>query len=101
MAEGKDLNAYEKPPVFIKDVYKSYQRLSRAELDEDAGILDFSHASKPGHEYSIVKIDSITGSTICVAYRYLQGGDTLEADPSCRDVQIYEARHIPGEPQKV
>jgi len=98
MAKGNELDAYEKPPAFVKNIYKFYQRLPQTALDLDAGILDLSHDSDNGPRDAIAEVDTISQSTIRAACRHLQVREAMGTDISCEDVKIYESRGIPGNP---
>ncbi|KAK4691607.1 hypothetical protein P7C71_g5423, partial [Lecanoromycetidae sp. Uapishka_2] len=99
MTKRKDLDAYERPPVFLKSTYKSYQRISLSALDQDAKILDLSGASDHGLQKSVIDTGIISQSAIRAACHYLHDEGALEgaldSDSFCQDVQIYEAQDIP------
>lgn len=100
MATGKDLDAHEKPPIFLKNLYKLHQRRSPTALESDGTILDLSRPPNCSNEENIVEVYTITHSEISAACCYLQVGETLDADPFSHDVKVYEARNLPGKGRK-
>ncbi len=96
MAQCKDLDAYKKPPAFVKDTYKFYQRLSTTAIDQDAEILDLSRELNECHRDAIAELDTIDASTIRVACRHLQGETALGTNMSCQDVKTYVSQEVPG-----
>ena len=96
MAQVRNLDAHEKPPAFIKKVYKFYQKISQASLKTDDGILDLSGGMRAIFHDRISEVDQIPSSRISAACRYLRDGKELAMDLLGSEVKVYEANNIPG-----
>ncbi len=96
MAQVRNLDAHERPPAFIKNVYKFYQKLSQAALKTDDGIFDLSGGLRATFHDKISEADRIPGSRISAACRFLRDGKELAMDHSGSEVKVYEANNIPG-----
>ena len=100
MAQGDTLDARERPPAFIKNVYKFYQKLSKDALASDAGILDLSLGLSPGNCNIVKKVDNLSRPTVYAACYHLHGGIGLASNLSEADAEVYEAKDIPGKPSE-
>ncbi|KAL6714522.1 hypothetical protein ACLMJK_007947 [Lecanora helva] len=89
-------DAHKKPPSFIKDVYKRYQKLSTNELDQDPKILEFSRNADP-QDHAMVAVHKIPQATITSACHQLLSFDNSEQSEFAQEVQVYEAKHLPGQ----
>ena len=98
MAQGDTLDARERPPAFIKNVYKFYSKRSKDALTSDAGILDLSLGLNPGNCNMVKKTDKLSRPTVYAACCHLQGGIGLASNLSEADAEVYEAKDIPGNP---
>ena len=98
MAQGDALDARERPPAFIKSVYKFYRKLSKDAFTSDAGILDLSLGLNTANCSMVKKVDKLLRSTVYTACCHLRDGNGLASTPSESDVEIYEAENIPGQP---
>ena len=96
MAQVRNLDAHEKPPAFIRKVYKFYQRISQAALKTDDGILDLNGGMRATFHDRISEVDGIPSSRISAACCYLRDGKELAMDLLGSEVKVYEANNIPG-----
>ncbi len=96
MAQVRNLDAHERPPVSIKKVYKFYQKISQAALKTDDGILDLSGGLRATFHNRISEVDEISSSSVSAACRYLRDGKELAMDFLGSGVKVYEANNIPG-----
>ena len=96
MAQVRNLDANERPPAFIRNIYKFYQKTSQAALETDDGILDLSGALRTTFQDRISEVDGISTSRISAACRYLRDGKELAMDLLGSEVKVYEANYIPG-----
>ncbi|KAL2044861.1 hypothetical protein N7G274_002636 [Stereocaulon virgatum] len=96
MAQGDALDARERPPAFIKSVYKFYRKLSKNAFTSDAGVLDLSLGLSPANCSMVKKVDKLLRSTVYAACCHLRDGNGLASLMLGSDVEVYEARNIPG-----
>ena len=96
MAQVRNLDAHERPPAFIKSVYKVYQKLSQAALKTDDGILDLRDGLRATFCDRISEVDRISSSRIAAACRYLGDDEGPALDLSGSEAKVYEANNIPG-----
>ena len=99
MAQEDSLDAHERPPAFIKNIYKFYQKLSKDTLNSDVGLVDLSLGLSLGNRNRIKEVDRLSRSRVCAACCQLQFEKTPTRGPSGPNVQVYEARDIPGKPR--
>ena len=97
MAQGDALDARERPPAFTKSVYKFYRKLSKDAFSSDAGVLDLSLGSDTANFSMVKKVDKLLRSTVYAACCHLRDGNGLASTLSESDVEVYEAKNIPGE----
>lgn len=95
MAEILGLDPRQKPPEFIKEVYKSFQKLSYDAIDDNSEILDFkSGLTAEQHErcQEIEKRHCGIFQSTCSCLDYLPG--------KCRscstNVSVFEHQDVPG-----
>ena len=96
MAQVQNLDAYERPPAFIKSIYKFYQKLSQVELKRDDGILDLGGGLRDAFRDRISEVNRISSCRLAAACRYLRGDEGPTLDVSGSEVKVYEANNIPG-----
>ena len=96
MAQVRNLDAREKPPAFIKSVYKFYQKLSQAALNTDDGILDLRDGLRGTFRDRLSEVGHMSSSRIAAACRYLRDDEGPAMDLSGSGVMIYESNNIPG-----
>ena len=96
MVPGPKLDAHEKPPCFVRDVYKKYQKLSPTLLRDNANILDLSCNNARGPGEGFVKSRSVEHNTIRAACYYLQVDDSLNAINIFEDAAVFESPNFPG-----
>lgn len=96
MAQVRNLDANERPPAFIRNIFKFYQKTSQAALETDDGILDLSGGLRTTFQDRISEVDGISTSRISAACRYLRDGKELAMDLLGSEVKVYEANNIPG-----
>lgn len=92
------LDPHERPPAFVRDAYKFYQKLSKNELDVTKDIVDFSRASGT---HSFVKHHEIFKATAVAACCHLNELRTADAVIAEQEFQVYEATDIPGKCEKI
>lgn len=97
MAKAESLNPYERPPSFIKNVYKFYQKLPRNAIEFDPEILDFNSGCSFNGRNAVVKLNKLSRSAVVAACYCLRQEEAWNSGTSDQDVQVYEARDIPGE----
>lgn len=96
MDQVRNLDAYQRPPDFIKEVYKSYHKISQAALKTDDAILDLSGGLRATFQDRISEVDGIPSSRVSAACGYLRDGKELAMDFLGSEVKVYEANNIPG-----
>ena len=91
---NRPLDPHEKPPSYIRDVYKHYQKLPKSELDKAPDILDFGRSSDAYQNHAIVKKCEISKTVINAACRHVSPTGTYSLCD--QNIQVYEAKDIPG-----
>ncbi len=94
----KKLDPHERPPDFIKNVYRTFRKMSKSELDDARDILDFGRDldSLDG----VAKLQKIPKATVVAACSHIGAPIDVNAFVSEQDGQIYEARDVPGKKMK-
>lgn len=101
MSPSHHFDAYEKPPVEIRELYKKYQKPSRA-LDSDLEIVDFKRGLTVSQQKDVKVIGRIGKE--CLAFTFhafaqsIPPPDSSSLDTSriISDSLIYEHRRLPG-----
>ena len=97
MAKGIELDAHERPPDFMRNVYKLYRKLSRAALETDESIIDLNDGMSCGAMiHKIKEVDRISRSEISAACEYLREGKDVPISHIVPEIRVYEANDIPG-----
>ena len=96
MAQVRNLDARERPPAFVKSVYKFYQKLPQAALETDDGILDLRGGLRATFRDRVSEVDRISSSRIAAACRWLRDDEGPAMDLSGSEVKVYESNNIPG-----
>lgn len=87
------LDAHERPPDRIRNVYKRYQKLRGAALDNDSDLLDLSVSNMAG-QLHVVR--SISPTDLASAFQgFMADGSESLVLPDA-SVPVYEHRHMPG-----
>lgn len=92
----KNLDPHEKPPVFIKNIYKFYQRHSQALLLSDDRILNLSGGLHASFHSKVTEVNSISRSKLSAACGHLRDWKDQAINLSGPDIPVYEANDIPG-----
>ena len=92
------LDAHDRPPGFIKEVYKRYQKLTLEAIQSDPTILDFRRGLTNEQQCKIRKVDSVPSSVIKTACSYLGPTEAHTDAASSVDLPVYETEAVPGEP---
>lgn len=92
------LDARDKPPEFIKSIYKKYQKLTLEVIQSDPMILDFRRASNCASQCRVRKIDSVPQSLILAAYSHLGLAENDKGMQLSLHTSVYETEAVPGEP---
>lgn len=95
------MNAYERPPTSLMNVYKYYHKIPLSTIDSDPITIDFNRG--PNHlvnENAVAECGKMSKSAIVASCYAL--GDTSNLDISVPDegVVVYEAKAIPGQYSK-
>ena len=92
------LNPHDRPPQFIKSVYKRYQRLTLEAIQSDPMILDFRQSLSDEQQCSVRKIDNVPQSLINAACSHLGIAEVHKGVQLSMHVPVYETEAVPGEP---
>ena len=92
------LDAHDRPPEFIKGVYKKYQKLTFESIQSDPAILDFCQGLSCEQQCKVRHVGSVSLSSIDTACSHLRLGEVHKSAASGVDVQVYESKDVPGEP---
>ncbi|CAF9903065.1 MAG: hypothetical protein ALECFALPRED_000119 [Alectoria fallacina] len=90
------LDARDKPPEFIKSIYKKYQKLTLEVIQSDPMILDFRRASNCASQCRVRKIDSVPQSLILAAYSHLGLAENDKGMQLSLHTSVYETEAVPG-----
>jgi len=100
MAKIESLDAHERPPTFLRHIYKSYRKLPIGAVDSDPQILDFNRGSKPPNPVNgnaVAECGKISKSVMFTSCCILGEALKLDTYSSIRDVVVYEAKDILGQ----
>jgi alkylated DNA repair protein alkB family protein 1 len=79
----------EPPPVYMKGVFKRYQKMKPAEIEQDTGVLDFKHPLSDDIEIT----GFIAKERLAKVFKgFLEDVDT----PVMEDQMIYCHKALPG-----
>lgn len=91
------LNAHDRPPDFIKKVFKRYQKLTLEALESDPTVLDFRRGLTNEQQCKFRKVDSVPSSLLKTACSYV-GPTEAHTDAAISvDLPVYETEAVPGE----
>ncbi len=98
MASTRGLDPRQKPPEFIKSIYKHYEKLTPKAIDTDPIIVDFARGLNDAQQSKINRIGTVASYTLhdsCSRF-------SNEKDPNFQptdDVAVptYEHEGLPGE----
>ena len=101
MGRPERLDAHEKPPVAVREVYKRYQKLPSKDLDKDSEVVDFRRGLSSTQQIDIRIIATQSKDHLAETFATFINGasrsaDTLAADSFPTDALIYEHRQLPG-----
>lgn len=98
MANAEGLDPHQRPPNFIKNVYKYYQKLQTTAIESDPKVFDLQHGSKPTSGIGVVECGKISRSIIDTSCSIIEKDYRADLDTLSQDVVVYEAKDIPGWP---
>jgi hypothetical protein len=95
------LDAHQKPPEQMRDLFKRYQKASKPDLDDDISILD-PHSPSGSASEGLRECGSIPSTERLRALEHLCSEQTLIADhlhqlASQDDARVYEVQALPGQ----
>jgi hypothetical protein len=101
----QSLNAYQRPPTSIRDVYKRYQRMEPHHLDEDTGIVhierdldldpEFAHRSTRVQKRKVSVVGELESNQLKATFRSFASSYTGDEKP-ISSVRVYEHEDMPG-----
>lgn len=89
-------DARDRPPEFIKTVYKRYQKLTFDAIESDPVILDFRRGLSDEQRCGVRKIGSVPQSSIDAASLHLGLVDAPKSMQLSIHVSVYETDVVPG-----
>lgn len=90
------LDAHQRPPNSIRDVYKKYQKLKPKDLNQDMDILDLPDSLNTSAKDKIRVVKEWSGRDLTAAFRAFSGQDgQMYADLPSR-IPVYEHADMPG-----
>ena len=92
------LDACERPPEFIKRVYKKYQKVTLEAIQSDPTILDFRLGLSNEQHCKIRKVGSVPPSSIDAACSRLRLAESHKEMACSVDSPVFETEAVPGEP---
>ena len=96
---SQSLDAHGRPPDYLRNLYKHYQKLPRAALDLAPDVLDLSSHCFCCDESSAVKqIGQIFADAITSACNRIAVEDHADSNAVDGNAQIYEITAVPGKP---
>ncbi|KAF4629995.1 hypothetical protein G7Y89_g8145 [Cudoniella acicularis] len=103
MQESNDRHhdTHATPPQAICNVYKKYQKMSDAAVDEDLEVVDFKRGLTDTQKERIIPVDAVSSDLIAVAqsaFRNCDGGyvNGPEKDIKPNPCTVYEHQAFPG-----
>jgi hypothetical protein len=95
------LDAHQKAPEQMRDLFKRYQKASKPDLDDDLSILD-PHSPSGSASEGLRECGSIPSTKRLRVWEQLCSGQTLIADrlhqlASQDDARVYEVQALPGQ----
>ena len=88
------LDAHQKPPEAFRAIYKKYQKMTPAALDQDLNILDFSRGTNEDSRKDLKEIRIINGTSLTFSAVADEGSsDQLTAS---NPIIAYESERLPG-----
>ena len=88
---------YERPPGFIKDIYKSYKKLPKGKIDSAPGIVDFRKCESGAGVFEDFRgRNTIPGKLIRSACSRLEFARSVDSYSIDDEVMVYEHSSIPG-----
>lgn len=103
VAQAESLDAHERPPTCIKNVYKHYHKLLVSAIQSDPHILDFNRRSKPAISAdgnAVVECGKIPKETIAGSCSNLADTFDVVTGVSSQDAVIYGVQDLPGQPSE-
>lgn len=97
----RQYDAYAKPPVDMRKLYKNYQKHLES-LDDDLGIVDFRRGLTAAQQTNITAIGRISKERLTSTFNaFVQGTHPLNlgrqpTNTAIINAPIYEHRHLPG-----
>ena len=91
------LDPHDRPPEFIKSVYKRYQKLTLEAIQSDPTILDVRRSLSSEQQCRVREIGSVPLSSINNACSHLKFTEAHPGMGPSGDVPIYETDAVPGE----
>ncbi len=95
MAPGKRLEAHERPPEAVREVFKLYSKMKTTAIESDQDILDFLRGLTARQEANLLHTNGISKEQLQALENKFQLSASTEL-PHNPTVSVYEARDIPG-----
>ncbi len=99
MAQAESLDAHERPPTFLRNVYKYYHKLPISAIESDPRVLDLNPGSKPAipaNNKALVECGKISTKIIAASCYKLADTPDLGKEMPSLDAIVYEVKNIPG-----
>ena len=90
------LDARERPPESIKELYKRYQKLTLEAIRSDPTILDFRRGLSGEQQCKVRRVSSVPRSSMDAACSHLRHPEARKA-VAPNVVPVYEIEAVPGE----
>lgn len=102
MAEIKGLNAHDRPPEKVRDVFKKYQRYQASEVGSDPDIIDLEKLDPDDPPESIALSGWMSSKDLRrVFHEFVKGEDASSVEQSSsggcfEDIPIFTHRKVTG-----
>ncbi|KAK7538898.1 oxidoreductase [Phyllosticta citricarpa] len=90
---AQSLDAHQRPPSHLRDIYKKFQRLRGHALESDPGLIDLTHTASANQFRILRSLDSTTTHTL---FQNFSCADTEQSPAPVAPVPVYEHPSMPG-----
>jgi len=90
------LDAHEKPPDAMREVFKKFQKILPSALTTDADVLDFGRALDPSQQCLVKEIDKYDKSELVPIFQTFCRYDSAEDLDYPPTIPVYQHDHMPG-----
>ena len=93
----KSLNPHERPPDIIRQIYKSYQKLSLSEIDSDKNIVDPQSLELDNLPSGIRHSQWMQGSDLQLAFNNFTNVDSCFDQNSHGSIPVFTHQSVSGQ----